>query len=77
MIPESYRPIETDTLMAVVSYGDPLREEPSTEEPTTREGEAARRWRVSGLQRRWRSLKRKTKNWPRLGWRWTARARLS
>lgn len=76
MIPEFYRPIETDTLMAVVSYGDPLREETGVEEPTAPEGEVTRRWRASGLQRRWRSLKRKTKNWPRLRWRWAARARL-
>jgi len=76
MIPEPYRPIETDTLLGVVSYGDPLREEPREEEPTAGEGEATRRWRLSGLQRRWRSLKRKTRSWPRLGWRWTARAPL-
>ena len=68
MIPEAYRPYRTGTLLDLVSYGDPDREDPGTEEWSSGEGEATHRRRVFGRRSlSWvRSGRRK---WPRLAWR--------
>jgi hypothetical protein len=73
MIPEAYRPYETGTLMDLVSYGDPDQGEPATEEWSSGEGEATRRWRVLGRRSRsW--MRSRTRKWPRLAWRRIARS---
>jgi hypothetical protein len=77
MIPELYRSFETSTLKDLVSYGDPVQEEPRTEGWGTRDDEASPRQRVQGHARRSRSsLRRKKGKWLRLGRRPTARTEL-
>ena len=77
MIPELYRSFETSTLKALVSYGDPVDEEPRTEEWGRRDDEASPRQRAEGRARRSRSsLRRKKGKWLRLGRRRTTRTAL-
>ena len=74
MIPEFYRSFETSTLKALVSYGDPVDEEPRAEEWDRRDAEAPPQERAEGLSRS--SLRRKKGKWLRLGRRPTTRAAL-
>jgi hypothetical protein len=68
MIPEFYRSFETSTLKDLVSYGDPVDEEPRTEGWGRRDDEAPPRRRVLGRGRRSGSLlRRKGRRWLRLG----------
>jgi hypothetical protein len=68
MIPEFYRSFETSTLKDLVSYGDPVEEEPRTEARGRRDDEAPPRRRVLGRGGRSRpSLRRKKGKWLRLG----------
>lgn len=77
MIPEFYRSFETGTLKDLVSYGDPVDEEPRTEGWGRRDDEAPARRRVLGRSRRSRSLlRRKSGRWFRLGRRLITRAGL-
>ena len=60
MLPELYRPLETDTLKDLVSYGDSDREEPGAEEWLDAEEETAPRRSVLGRGwRSWSSVRRK------------------
>ena len=67
MLPELYRTFETSTLKDMVSYGDPVEEEPRSEESIRREeDDASRRRSVFGERRRSRSLaRRKKRRWQR------------
>jgi hypothetical protein len=75
MIPEFCRSFETSTLMDLVSYGEPVDEEPKSEEWSSREEEASPRPSDMVPRRRSRSsLRRKKSRWSRLGRRLMARA---
>ena len=68
MIPELYHPLETDTLMGLVSYGDPDYEEPEKRDWLDAEGDAAPRRSVLGRGRRsWSSVRSKGESWFRRG----------
>jgi hypothetical protein len=74
MIPELYRSFETNTLMDLVSYGEPGDEEPNSEERSSPEEEASPRQSDVAPRRRSRSsLRRKKSRWSRLGLRLMAR----
>ena len=77
MLPDLYRSFETGTLKDLVSYGDPVDEEPKTEGLGGRDCEASPRQRVHARRRRpWSSLRLAKEKWFGLGRRAVARAML-
>lgn len=77
MIPELYRPLRTDTLLDLVSYGDPDADEAEEkdwlvgeDEPAPRRSLPGRRWRS------WSSMRRRGGTWLRRGRRLIARSGL-
>ena len=77
MLPELYRSFETSTLRDLVSYGDPVYEDPTTEGWGRGDDEAPTYQRAEGQARRSRSsLRRKKGKWLRLGQRPTTRTGL-
>jgi hypothetical protein len=76
MIPELYRPLETDTLLDLVSYGDPDDAEAESEDRIVGEKEPAPRGNALGRGwRSWSSMRRKGGTWLRRGRRLIARSR--
>ena len=75
MLPEIYRSFETGTLLDLVSYGDPDREEPEAEESMHQEDEApARPEALTHRRRGWLLLGGKKGSWLGRGRRWIDRA---